>query len=618
MSSAEDQITEPELLKTISREQAATLVRSPGSTVMPPHDAQLGKKALEVLRTLTHDPKALVDHAPLGQGGMGVIRVAKQVALDRQVAVKTLKPNLGASHDIEALLAEAWMAGGLEHPNILPVYALSLDENGKPVLVMKRIEGVTWATLLHDPEEMKKHAPDRPALDEHLRVLQQVCNAVHFAHSRGVIHRDLKPENVMVGAFGEVYVVDWGIATTAGPAQQLAGTPAYMAPEMLGGAGATLSERTDVYLLGAMLFEVLAGKPPHSATSPQELFEVVRRSKPNVPADAPEELAALVRACMSVSPADRPPSALAVRKALEAFLEHQGSNTLAAQSEKRAVELRALTSQPATDRTRIDALFGECRFGLQQALVSWPGNTRARKALDEVLELMVRFELRHGSPRTAQVLLGELPTPPPTLKADVDSALAREADKDSQLRRLKELEEALDPNVGTMSRAILAVVIGAVWVVLPFAGNVLLPPAPGTELVRSAPVALLCAFVLTGVGIYAQRHRRNWTTINRQLLRIVAFAMFVQAVGCTVTYWLGFQSTPMSVALLPAFWAIVAGIVSVSIYPSVWPTSVGYLLGAIGMLIWPEHRYWVSVFPSSVLVLNALVISRAQQYHADS
>jgi serine/threonine-protein kinase len=614
---SDDQGTEPELLKTITREQAATLVRSPGSTLMPPHDARLGKKALDVLRTLTHDPKALVDHAPLGQGGMGVIRVAKQVALDRHVAVKTLKPGLGAAHDVEALLAEAWMAGGLEHPNILPVYSLSLDENGKPVLVMKRIEGVTWATLLHDADAMKKHAPDRSALEEHLRILQMVCNAVHFAHSRGVIHRDLKPENVMVGAFGEVYVVDWGIATTAGPALQLAGTPAYMAPEMLGGAGASLSERTDVYLLGAMLFEVLSGKPPHSASTPHELFEVVRRSKPNLPADAPDELAALVRACMSVSPADRPASALAVRRSLEAFLEHQGSNALAAQSEKRAAELRTLTAQPAHERTRIDALFSECRFGLQQALVSWPGNVRARKTLDEVLELMVRFELRHGSPRSAQVLLAELPAPPPTLKADVDSALAREADKDVQLQRLKDLERSLDPTLGTMSRTALALLIGLTWVVLPLLGNALFAVPEGTELLRSAPVAVLCAVVLTGVGVYAQRNRRNWTTLNRQLLRIVVFAMTMQAVLCTGSYLLGFESTPRSIALLPAYWAFVAGLVAISIFPAVWPTALGYLGAAFAVWNWPEHRYAITSVPSIVLVLNALSISRSRAYHGE-
>ena len=147
---------------------------------------------------------------------------------------------------------------------MVPVYDLGLDESGAPFIVMKHNEGDHWLKLLGDDEALKKHAPGRERLDAHLAILVQVCNAVHFAHSRGVIHRDLKPENVMVGSFGEVYLVDWGVATKPGPVTQIAGTPAYMAPEMLGGDGAEISPRTDVYLLGAVLYEILAGRAPHT------------------------------------------------------------------------------------------------------------------------------------------------------------------------------------------------------------------------------------------------------------------------------------------------------------------------------------------------------------------
>ena len=95
---------------------------------------------------------------------------------------------------------EAWLAGGLEHPNIAPVYSVSRDAQGLPVIVMERIEGRTWSTLLRDPGAMATHAPGKAPLEVHLRILQQVCNAVHFAHARGVVHRDLKPDNVMVGS----------------------------------------------------------------------------------------------------------------------------------------------------------------------------------------------------------------------------------------------------------------------------------------------------------------------------------------------------------------------------------------------------------------------------------
>jgi hypothetical protein len=132
-----------------------------------------------------------------------------------------------------------------------------------------------------------------------------VAQGLQAAHARSIVHRDLKPDNVMVGSFGEVYVVDWGIATAFGPATQLAGTPAYMAPEMLGTPGARLSARTDVYLLGAMLFEVLVGRAPHQATSPRDLFDVVLRSEPALPDTVPSELAALVRRAMRAAPDQR-------------------------------------------------------------------------------------------------------------------------------------------------------------------------------------------------------------------------------------------------------------------------------------------------------------------------
>ncbi len=417
------------LLKTLKGEAHATLVRSPSSTVAPPVDGRIGRRALEVLKGLLFDPKALTDEGPLGEGGMGVVRLAKQVALDRHVAVKFLRPEHRSATDIEALLSEAWRAGALEHPNILPVYSVGLDDKGQPVIVMKRIEGRTWTTLLRDPAAMAAHAPNKAPLDEHLRILIQVCNAVHFAHSRGVVHRDLKPDNVMVGSFGEVYVVDWGIATSPGPCNQLAGTPAYMAPEMLGGPTAVISERTDVYLIGSILYEVLAGRAPHRGETPNAVVQHVLRSSPPVPQGAPEELIELLRRCLKPKPEDRPESALEVRRALESFVEHQGSLALATQSEKKAEELHALLATTTPDATRVYSVFSECRFGFQQALSAWGRNTRARAGLERALKDMARFELAHGSVKAARALVSELATPDSTLEAELTAATKRDEEK---------------------------------------------------------------------------------------------------------------------------------------------------------------------------------------------
>lgn len=193
----------------------------------------------------------------IGEGGMGVVRRAEQLTLRREVAVKQLRADTHRTYAQEQLLREAWVTGGLEHPNIVPVYALGTDPDGNPVIVMKKIEGTAWKDLIDLGDAPSGHADLDAATDRlawHLNVFQTVCNALAFAHSRGIIHRDIKPDNVMVGAFGEVYLLDWGIAVSlddetlplARDVKTVAGTPAFMAPEMASADGESIDQRTDV------------------------------------------------------------------------------------------------------------------------------------------------------------------------------------------------------------------------------------------------------------------------------------------------------------------------------------------------------------------------------------
>ncbi len=602
------------LLQTL-RGEAQTLVRSPSSTVAPLADGAVGRRALEVLKRLTHDPHALEDEAALGEGGMGVVRLAKQVALDRKVAIKFLRPEHRQAHDVEALLSEAWTAGRLEHPNILPIHALSLDVDGLPVIVMKRIEGRTWSTLLRDPQAMEAHAPGKAPLDEHLRILQQVCHAVHFAHTRGVVHRDLKPENVMVGAFGEVYVVDWGLACTPGPSLQLAGTPAYMAPEMLGQSTEPLSARTDVYLLGAMLYDVLAGHAPHRGASPQELFSAVVRSEPVVPPSAPEALASLVKRCMQADPAKRPESALEVRLELEAFAERQGSLSLTAQSEVRLRELLALLATASPDPTKVWALFSASRFGFEQALSTWPGNLRARAGWRAALRGMVTFEAVHGSVKTGRALFAELHEPDAELEAKLAEAAARDEEQARKLERLKELETELDPLTGSSIRMVVALIISAIWIVSPWLGGHLAKGTP-YEGVSSVPIALLTLLV---VGIAAFKERSGGlrsTPLNRQLTSIVAFGMAAQSLFLTARFFILGPFEPGIVAGLSGYWAVIAGVGAVSIFPAIWPTAVAYAFSSGAAMLDLEHRYEWGIVGNVVFCANAFFIFK-QQRHAE-
>lgn len=202
----------------------------------------------------------------IGRGGMGVVHSARQRSLGRNVAAKSTLGDATA-----ALLREAWICGNLEHPNVIPVYELYRGADQKPVMVMKHVEGKPWSEVLRE-------SSDREA---QLRILVQLCHTVHYAHIHGFVHLDLKPDNVMIGSFGEMYLLDWGVAAStstehppfiprARDIRRVLGTPAYMAPELAEGDGGSVGPATDVYLLGAILFEILTGAPPHQGETLME------------------------------------------------------------------------------------------------------------------------------------------------------------------------------------------------------------------------------------------------------------------------------------------------------------------------------------------------------------
>jgi serine/threonine protein kinase len=188
----------------------------------------------------------------VGRGGMGSVWSAEDAALDRKVAVKVLDLDDAGGALAERLANEARILARLEHPGIVPVHDVGRLPDGRVFYAMRFVEG---RPLHHDVERFR-------ALPGRLRLFVRVCEAVAFAHDRGVIHRDLKPENVMVGPFGEVLVMDWGLARAAGEGSEIAGTPGFMSPEQA--AGGAVDARSDVYALGAMLRFLLresAAKP---------------------------------------------------------------------------------------------------------------------------------------------------------------------------------------------------------------------------------------------------------------------------------------------------------------------------------------------------------------------
>ena len=207
----------------------------------------------------------------IGKGGMGEVMAARDEQIARDVAVKRMRAATPSERAIQRFLREAMVQGRLEHPAVVPVHEIGRDDEGLTYFVMKKLVATPLAKLLEDRDTMP--------LQRVLRAFADVCLAVEFAHVRGIIHRDLKPDNIMLGDYGEVYVLDWGVAKIVGEDDDFAdigsgsgehatragtavGTPGYMSPEQVRGQS-DVDGRADVYTLGCLLFEILAGQPLH-------------------------------------------------------------------------------------------------------------------------------------------------------------------------------------------------------------------------------------------------------------------------------------------------------------------------------------------------------------------
>jgi eukaryotic-like serine/threonine-protein kinase len=207
----------------------------------------ISDKTIQRLRQVAELPDLTGTHYRLlervAHGGMGVVWLALDEKLDRQVALKVL--------DVSGE-EEARILAKLEHPGIVPVHDVGRLADGRVFYTMKYIEG----------ERLDRHVASISSVPERLRIVHRICEAVAFAHARGVLHRDLKPENIMVGPFGEVLVMDWGLAILLrdGTLGDIGGTPGYMAPELTRDEARHLDERTDVYSLGAILQFLVAGR----------------------------------------------------------------------------------------------------------------------------------------------------------------------------------------------------------------------------------------------------------------------------------------------------------------------------------------------------------------------
>jgi serine/threonine-protein kinase len=322
-----------------------------------PADAAAAGTIRPVLREPSDSPGEAGRYRIAGEvarGGMGAIFAGRDVDLGRDLAIKViLDEHRDDPEMVGRFVVEAQIGGQLQHPGIVPVHELGRFPDGRLYIAMKLVRGRTLAALL---EARADPAEDRPRF---LSIFEQVCRTMAYAHARGVIHRDLKPSNVMVGRFGEVQVMDWGLAKVLEPgsvaddfsraraldrsgtirtfrmgpeagesrAGSVIGTPAYMAPEQARGAIDALDERADVFGLGSILCEVLTGLPAYAGRSGPELCRMAERAdlddaRGRLDASgADAELIDLARSCLAPAPRDRPRDAGVVLSRLTAYLE---------------------------------------------------------------------------------------------------------------------------------------------------------------------------------------------------------------------------------------------------------------------------------------------------------
>ncbi len=358
-----------QLSPAINRSLSETKLHLRGQVVTTSHSALAKQSDYRLVRLL-------------GKGGMGNVYVARQGSLDRLVALKVIRPldedkrqrfeQKGTLKQVEQdrrmqFLSEAVVTGDLDHPSIVPIHDIAVTGDDTLFYSMKRVSGSPWSKVIAEKSR-----------DENLDILLRVSDAIGFAHTRGVVHRDIKPENIMLGEFGVVMVMDWGLALakpefekleSIHQSHSLGGSPAYMAPEMAIGPVARIGPASDIYLLGATLFQIITGVAPHYATSVSECLKVVASNKiRDVSSDYQGELMQIALKAMATRAEDRYADVREFQSAIREYRSHSESIALATNAQS---ELDGAATSHEYEA------YARARFGFEQSLKLWPDNSRA-------------------------------------------------------------------------------------------------------------------------------------------------------------------------------------------------------------------------------------------------
>ena len=389
----------PEHMETLDKTVTgyATVAKGNASAIPPRTigEADSGAEALAEMR----DYQIVSE---LGQGSFGIVFRAIQVPLERNVAIKLLKPlplppstegdqtkearNQAETKIKEEFLREAQFTGKLEHPNIVPIHDIGIASGGKradrPFYVMKEIKGISWQEVLAEKTR-----------DENIDIFNNVVDAMGFSHSRNILHCDLKPENVMLGEFGEVLVVDWGQAVDMTRPETLrpGGTPAYCSPEMAKywcdycidpevaeKSKQLVGPQSDVYLLGAILFQIVTGHAPHFGLKGETPVDVMKRASRNeirrFDDFAQDELMQIALRALRVSKEEEILTVAHLQFELKSYEERKQSIDIRDRAYELLEEARISTSYDT---------YQKAKFGFEESLELWKDNPTARQGLQQ-------------------------------------------------------------------------------------------------------------------------------------------------------------------------------------------------------------------------------------------
>ncbi|RME26851.1 MAG: protein kinase [Deltaproteobacteria bacterium] len=410
-----------------------------------------GRESASVSVAVEMPTRPMVQHTPLeqrykvstliGKGASGLVHRARDRALNRVVAIKTLKEDLAERRGMVArFIREARIVAQLEHPAIVPVHDLGQLPDGRWYITMKEVSGSTLRQLIKELHRARGNGPFvatetgwtfRRSID----AFRTVCAALGFAHDRGVIHRDVKPDNIMVGAYGEVLLVDWGLAKVLAEPESdpltsgddisspwvaergtrtrhgvVVGTPAYMSPEQARGETDRVGIRSEIWSLGGVLYTILYGRPPYRGRSKDVLRRVARRPPPAIEGvPVPEQLVEIWRRCMRMDPDDRYPDTQAIIDDIDAWIEgtrtRQRALEKVAEARARLPELQEAKKAALTTGERARAAVRALRHtdSLATKEAAWALEQEAERLADRVENLYLEIATR------ARLALAERP-----------------------------------------------------------------------------------------------------------------------------------------------------------------------------------------------------------------